>query len=123
MNFEMINEDLYSVTDCLSMTDFLLLDDEFNCRYNNWYFSKKESDRPDWYPSRGFLEKNQTDDWNLGYNFQLIRIGTTVKLHCEYLLKKSFSLKGYIQIYNFLDKNLHFIKIVTKEKVVKIGLF
>lgn len=93
MNFEMINEDLYSVTDCLSMTDFLLLDDEFNCRYNNWYFSKKESDRPDWYPSRGFLEKNQTDDWNLGYNFQLIRIGTTVKLHCEYLLKKKFFFK------------------------------
>ena len=58
MNFEMINEDLYSVTDCLSMTDFLfMLDDEFNCRYNNWYFSKKESDRPDWYPSRGFFRK------------------------------------------------------------------
>ena len=93
MNFEIINEDLYSVTDCLSSTDFSLIDDEFNCRYNNWLFTKKETDRPDWYPLRGFLEKNDTEDWNLGYNFQLIRVGTTIKLHCEHLLKKKLLFK------------------------------
>lgn len=93
MNFEIINEDLYSVTGCLSATDFSLICDEFNCRYNNWLFTKKEPDRPDWFPSRGFLEKNNTEDWNLGYNFQLIRVGTTIKLHCEHLLKKKLNFK------------------------------
>lgn len=88
MNFKKVTEDFYLINDVLSLKDFSLVDEEFYCNYNNWLFNKKQPNRPDWYPCRGYIEKINTEHGNLGYNFQFIRIGTIVKLHCEHFLKK-----------------------------------
>lgn len=93
MNFEKVNEDLYLIENALSVKNFLLVRDEFNSWYNKWIFNKKEFDRKHRDPCRGQIEKIRAPDGSLGYNFQLIRVGTVVKLHCEYFLKKKLHFR------------------------------
>tara|TARA_R100000005_G_C4942785_1_gene166597 strand:- start:236 stop:826 length:591 start_codon:yes stop_codon:yes gene_type:complete len=93
MNFKKVNEDLYLIDDVLSLNDLILVHDEFNPWYNKWLFNKREPNKTKKYPCRGQIEKIFQPEGSLGYNFQLIRVGTIVKLHCEYFLKKKLDFK------------------------------
>lgn len=123
MNFKKLNEDLYSVTDVLSVTDFLLVNDEFNSRYNHWIFDKKEDGKPDWYPCRGYIEKTNTVNGNVGYNYQFIRIGTIVKLHCEHFLKKKLQFQRIHTNIQFHGQESTFHKDVKEKLDLRIWSF
>ena len=101
MNFKKVNEDLYLIDDVLSLNDLILVHDEFNPWYNKWLFNKREPNKTKKYPCRGQIEKIFQHEGSLGYNFQLIRIGTILKLHCEYFLKKKLE-------FNRIHTNIQF---------------
>ena len=101
MNFKKVNEDLYLIDDVLSLNDLILVHDEFNPWYSKWLFNKREPNKTKKYPCRGQIEKIFRHEGSLGYNFQLIRIGTILKLHCEHFLKKKLE-------FNRIHTNIQF---------------
>jgi|14BtaG_2_1085337.scaffolds.fasta_scaffold30916_2 hypothetical protein len=99
MKCKEISTSLYKIKDVLSISDFTLINDEFNFSYNNLFVKNNSIDSSDILPrlaiSKPYHYKNINITYNddlLGDNLTFIRIGSNIKLMSEKILKRKLSL-------------------------------
>ena len=90
MEYQKIEDNLYSIREVFSRDVFLSGVEEFNPNNNNWVFSKAEND-DEQFPRIGFLYK--VDSQGVGENLALINLGVIAKFICQRILKKNLILQ------------------------------